>query len=348
MKLGMKFARVFFTVCFSFILLLFAQKSIAYKLSKVMIVKEPVYEYIPAEVISNKSVIVSSKIPGFVRGLRVDVGSVAKKGEVLLYIEKKTMQQSIKQAKENVLKAKAQLENARFNYNKFKVLYSQKVISRQQFLSMKTNYEMAKSAYQQALSALSVAKSNLKYSVIKSPINGVVAVKFVNNGDMAAMFQPLLKISAPGSLQVEAGISAELLKYAKKDGAVKVKIGNKVETIKLTNISPSSDPASRTFLIKAYLPKRMHAKPGEFAYLIIKKGYKSTLVVNREAITTRGEIDGVFVVDKNNRAHFRMVRLGESYGKYVEILSGIFSGEKVVLNPPLSLTNRSIITDETQ
>ncbi len=349
MKIGMKF-RVYFLLLFlpvALVIAATAHTATAYTIETVKTAKKPIYERIPAEVISSKAVMVSSKIPGFIHGLKVDIGDRVKKGETLLFIEKKTMQQNIKQAKENVAKAKANLENAQFNYSKFLKLYKQKVISKQQFLNMKTNFEMAKSAYQQALSALAVAESNLKYSIIKSPVNGVISEKFVNNGDMAVMFQPLLKISTPNNLQVKAGISEQLVEKLKRSGCTVV-VGKTSFRANSISISPAADPVTRTFTLKITIPETVKAKPGEFACVVIKSEEKETILIERSALTSRGGIDGVFVVDKNNRAHFRMVKLGETYGKQIEVLSGLFPGERIVVNPPLSLANRSNVTDETQ
>ncbi len=318
------------------------------KIAVVTFKKKPVVLRIPAVVISKDAVNISSKIPGFIKDLKVDIGDYVKRGQVLLVIEKQSIEESIKQAEENVKRAKAQLENARFNYTRFKRLYNLKVVSYQQFLNVQTAYKSALSGYKQALAALKIAKTNLAYSIVRSPINGIVSAKFANEGDMAAMFQPILRISALSRLQVKANVTLDVLNALKKDGYVGVEIGSQYVRAKIANISHVSDPITRTFEIKADLPEGVKAKPGEFASLIVSKRYRKVLVVDKRALTTRGGITGVFVVDTSGRAHFRMVRLGSRYGKYVEVLSGLFRGEKVVLNPPLQLKNSDRVTYEAQ
>ncbi len=318
------------------------------KTDRVRLIKEPVYSYIPAEVISKTAATILSKIPGFVENLRVDIGDRVKKGEILLTIDQNISKQNIKEALANVAKAKAQLKNAKFNYKKYFKLYKNKVISKQQFLNMKTEFKTAVGAYEQAVAGLRAAQSTLRYSVIKSPINGIVSAKYVNNGDIASMFQPLLKINRLNALQVKANIDEKTLSLIHSLKFVKIEIGDKILNIKPSHVSPALDSITRTLEIKADLPKTFRAKPGEFAYVIIETKDRPAIMVNTSAITTRGGINGVFVVGKNGKAYFRVVRLGEKYNGYVEVLSGLFPKETVVLNPPLKLKNDSVVLDEKQ
>ncbi len=339
--------RLIYLACFVLVIFFVNPKSFASTLqtSKVKIIKKPVYSYIPAEVISKTAATILSKIPGFVENLRVDIGDKVKKGEILLTIDQNISKQNVKSATANVAKAKSQLKNAAFNYKKYKKLYESGVISKQRFLAMKTEYETALGAYEQAVSALKMAKSTLRYSVIKSPVNGIISAKYVDNGDITSMFQPLLKINRMNTLQIKASIDEKTLASIRSLNYVFVKIKNLVFKIKPTHISPALDSVTRTLEIKADLPKDVKAKPGEFAYLIVATKKKPVIAVNKQAVTTRGGIKGVFVVS-SNKAYFRMVRLGESYGKYIEILSGIFPNETVILNPPLSLKNESAVVNE--
>ncbi len=318
------------------------------KTGVVKLKQEPVYNYIPAEITSRTDATILSKIPGFVENLKVDIGDKVKKGDILLSIDQNTSKQNIQEAYANVSKAKAQLKNAEFNYKRYSKLYKNKVISQQQFLKIKTDYKTALSAYKQAVAGLKTSQSALKYSIIKSPIDGIVSQKYVNNGDITSMFQPLIKISRTNALQVIANIDEKTLNSINSLGYIKVEIKDKTVNIKVSHIAPALDSAARTLTIKADLPNTIHAKPGEFAYVIVKEKTKPVIVVHKDAITTHGGIKGVFVVDQNNKAYFRMVRVGNSHNNYTEILSGLLPNEKVVLNPPLSLKNESVISDEKQ
>ena len=316
------------------------------KLDSVKLVNKPVFISIPAEVISKDRVSISSKITGYIRNLNVDIGDMVRKGDILLVIEKSATAQNIKQAQANVERAKAQLENAEFNYRKFLSLYKQKVISKKKFMDIKTDYEASKGAYEQARAGFKIAESLLGYSVVRSPVNGIISKKYVYNGDMAVVSQPLLEINSLNHLQVRAYVSSDILSKINKTKKINVKIKDRLVNLDVKYISLVSDPVSRTFEIKANLPAKIAANPGEFASLLIKIKTSPTIIINKRDLTKRGYIEGVFSVDKKGKAHFRIIRLGKSYKNEVEVLSGLYPGQKVVANPPLYLKNGMQINNE--
>jgi len=53
----------------------------------------------------------------------------------------------------------------------------------------------------------------------------------------------------------------------------------------------------------------------------------------REAIMTRGQLQGIYAVTEGSLLHWRVVTLGKAIGREVEVLSGLNDGEAVVLNP---------------
>jgi RND family efflux transporter MFP subunit len=337
-----KFSLLLFLVCLSLLTTKASALDTALARQKV----EPVYIFVPAKIVSSKEVGISTKIAGFVKGLKIDIGDVVKKGDTLLFIDKNTANQRLEQARQNIKKAKAQLENAQFNYDKFSSLYKMKAVSKKQFLDVETEYNVAKSAYKQALSALSQAETNMNYSIIKSPIDGVISEKFVDNGDLAAMNKILMKISSLKNLQVESSVGFDVFKVIKNQKKIKVKVNDKIFIAKLTHISLVSNPVSKTFKIKADLACNEDIYPGEFAYLLIESKTKKILVIDKDTLTKRGGMNGVFVVGKDNRVYFRIVVIGRRYGRDIEILSGLFPKEKVILNPPLLLKNAALLNDE--
>ncbi len=311
-----------------FIIVCLLQTSVSAKeLQTVIVKKEKIYLFdkVPAFVIPKNSVIISSKLMGFVKGLKVDVGDRVKRGEVLLEIESKSIKEKIKQVKAN-------FENASFNYHKIKKLYEKGVVPKRSLVA-------AKSAYEQAKAALKDVKTLVSYSIIRSPITGYVSRKFIQNGDLAAPSQPLIAIEGTDTYQIQANVANSLYPYILKMKEIPVLIGNKKIYGKLQYIQKSEDPISHTHLTKILIPKKDYIHPGEFAVVLVKKKPINAILVSKKVIIERGGISGAFVVGKDNRVHFRMLRLGERIdGKYI-VLSGLKAGERVVLNPPYYIVN---------
>ena len=58
-------------------------------------------------------------------------------------------------------------------------------------------------------------------------------------------------------------------------------------------------------------------------------------------MVTRGQLTGLYLVDSGNIAHFRLIRIGETFGDSVEVLSGLDEGARYVVEPPVNLTDGS-------
>ncbi len=312
-----------------FILALFYTQSQASNIRIVTAKKQAItlFSEIPAFVISKNSVTISSKLMGYVKGLRVDVGDRVKKGEILLKIDSRSIREKIKQAKAN-------FENAKFNYTRIKKLYKAGAVSEKTFIA-------AKSTFEQAKAALKDARTLLSYSIVRSPINGFISKRFVQNGDLAAPSQPLLVVEGSSFYQVQTNIPNSLFGNFLKMKKVPIDIEGKEIYGTPQYIQKSEDPVSHTHLVKITIPKLKFVHPGEFAKVLITQNPIEAITVPESSIVERGGIEGVFVLDKNNVAHFRMLRLGEKVGKEYIVLSGLKQGERLFVNPPYYLENNS-------
>jgi multidrug efflux pump subunit AcrA (membrane-fusion protein) len=102
---------------------------------------------------------------------------------------------------------------------------------------------------------------------------------------------------------------------------------------KVGEIVPTVDVASRAFLVKVDLPSELVGlRPGMFARVSFRVGRKTPLVVPASAITRSGALDRLFVAEADH-LRLRMVSLGEAQGDWIEVLSGLSAGERVVASP---------------
>jgi multidrug efflux pump subunit AcrA (membrane-fusion protein) len=97
----------------------------------------------------------------------------------------------------------------------------------------------------------------------------------------------------------------------------------------LAEISPASDPSSRTFLVRYDLETTAALVSGQFGRLFLPVGDSKELTIARSALVRRGQLEMVFVLD-GDRARLRLVKSGRSEGDKVAILSGLSDGEKVL------------------
>ncbi|MCK5341214.1 MAG: efflux RND transporter periplasmic adaptor subunit, partial [Desulfobulbaceae bacterium] len=96
-------------------------------------------------------------------------------------------------------------------------------------------------------------------------------------------------------------------------------------------IDPSADKKSRSFRIRVALPEDRDIRSGMFARVMIPVGEGGMMLVPASAVVRKGQLEGVYLLDDEKRAHFRLIRTGRTFGDSVEVLTGIKDGARYVV-----------------
>lgn len=154
---------------------------------------------------------VGTQVSGTVKKLYVDFNSKVEKGQVLLELDDALLAAQQKQSQANVLSAAASLELAAANEARMRNLYAQEYVSRQEFDTAVQAKKAAEAQLQLARAAVEKDRANLSYSVIRSPVSGVVVDRAVDVGQtVAASLQTptLFKIAQDLSeMQIDANFA---------------------------------------------------------------------------------------------------------------------------------------------
>jgi len=128
----------------------------------------------PAQIEGRQSVKIIPRVEGYLRQICVKEGQRVKKGQVLFVIDQATYQAEVKAAEANVAVAKAGVETAQLNYDSRQTLHGKNIVSDYDLRTASTNLQMAKAQAQQAQAQLLSARTNLSYTVLRSPSDGVI------------------------------------------------------------------------------------------------------------------------------------------------------------------------------
>src|SRR5712692_10080926 len=188
----------------------------------------------------DQDVNVSCQITGVIEIIHVDRGSVVTKGQPLATLHMGEFDAEVRQTKESMELARAQLDRA-------KALSAGSIMS-------KADLDTARAQYAVAVANWEKAKAIREYAVIRAPFAGVVAEKFARIGQkvVEVQTQPLFKITATEPLLARV--------YVKEQDLLRIHKGDKVEVVpdnfpkarttgSVQFISPSVDPASGTFQV---------------------------------------------------------------------------------------------------
>ena len=180
--------------------------------------------------------------------------------------------------------------------------------------------------------------------MITAPHDGVIAKKLIDKGDLARPGTPLLTLETTSRFCVDMVIPEMYISYIQAEQHVTIKVpALQEESLQGTvcTIVPSADPKSRSFIVKVRLPVDTKARSGMFARVQIPTSQAKALLIARRAVVRRGQLTGLYLVDADNKAHFRLIRTGKTYGDSVEVLSGLRAGDRYVLEPTAELQDGS-------
>ena len=129
---------------------------------------------------------VGTQVSGIIDKIYVDYNSVVKAGQVIAEMDRVTLISDLESAQATFDGAEAEYVYQEKLYERNKTLHSKQLISDTEFEQNEYNYRRAKSTYDQTKAALAKAQRNLSYTIITSPINGVVTSREVEEGQTVA------------------------------------------------------------------------------------------------------------------------------------------------------------------
>lgn len=287
-----------------------------------------------------ESVRVASRLMGYIRDIAVVEGQAVKAGQRLFTIDPLDIEGAVEQARLGVKQAEDAMKDAEADYKRFENLYKDEVVTRQNYEKMKLNYDMAVTRAAQAKAGLGTAQGQMRYATVTSPINGVVTQKLANEGDIAAPGHPVLMVENPARLQVRGSVSEDIHRGLKLGAQVMVEVDGQDQAVaaKVAQLAPAADPMTHTYTVKLDIAAP-GLKSGTFARILFPTGKRTVLAVPEAAVLERAGIVGVFVVDAQGSAQYRMVRLGKQEGGLVEVLSGLNPGDRVVTGNANAVNN---------
>jgi len=272
------------------------------------------------------------------------------------------VERDIQAAESSKAAAEAEQNLSLTTYHRYKTLLEKKSVSQQEFDQAEARYrartadlgrtraqiqsylarrEQTLAKMEQAKAEITQAELSVSYARIQSPISGVVAAKQTEVGVLATPGASLLTIEDNARYRLEAVVEEAMIGKIRPGQSVGVSIealGLMEWGGKVVEISPVSDPGSRSLIVKIDLVlketkghRQALLRSGLFGKARFLSGERTILSIPVKAILLRGQLQGVYVVDATNIARLRLIQTGKSYGDRVEVLSGLREGERILV-----------------
>jgi multidrug efflux system membrane fusion protein len=303
------------------------------------------------------SVSVKSRLDGQVSEVAYGEGQPVRKGQLLLRIDPAVLEAQQRQAEGVLARDEAQLAKIEGDYQRNLALMSQGFISQSGLSQSKADLQAAQANLKADRAALDSARLQLGYTRITAPMDGVAgALLLPVGGGAKANDTTLLVINQVQPIYVTFSLPESQLapvKTAQRKGPVVITasvagVGQAI-TGKLAFIDNTVDPTSGAITAKAIFANFDGAlTPGLFAQVALQlDSLPNALVVPAQAVESGVDGPYAFVVNADSSVNLRQLKLGPQAGGYQAVLTGLASGERVVMTGQERLRDKGKVTIST-
>jgi multidrug efflux system membrane fusion protein len=293
-------------------------------------------------------VTIRSQITGQLTHVHFREGQEVKQGDPLFTIDPRPPQGALEQAKANLARDAALLENARIEFERAKKLFDSALISRDDFDKARANLDTLKGTVLADRAAISGAELNVEFTSIRSPVDGVTGNLLVSPGNIVkAPDDAMLTINQIHPIYVSFSVPERSLPEIKKEMLKKTltveaafqKLSGPPPQGKLTFIDNTVDPTTGMIQLKATFPNENSVLwPGQFVQVSLTLSEQPhVVVVPSEAIQNSQNGEFIFVVKADQTVEMRPVVTGITRDDETLVEKGLKGGETVVIDGQLRL-----------
>lgn len=193
-----------------------------------------------------------------------------------------------------------------------------------------------------------IAAVSLDGTEIKSPINGILLNKYIEEGNYVNPGQKVVRVGDMSKIEVIISLTADELGFVKLGQNVQIEAPGGIKTTgKITKVMAALDPQTKKVNVKIVIPNKDNEfVAGMFADVKFTEAQKEAAGVFVPFKSIIFESDGEYVyIVENNKAIKKAVVLGQISGNQLEIIDGISLGDKVITNGAKLVNEGDFVTD---
>jgi len=312
---------------------------------------EPLTQTVPVigRLVALQSGEVASRIGGAVARFHAEIGDRVEKGQVIAELDTALLEAQLAVAEGELAEAEADLESnkaARMlseqEFNRYDGLKGSQAFSKARYEDAERNVERAKAVIRKSeaqiagkRASVELNRLNLEYARIKAPYAGVITRRSVEAGAYVRIGDPVVRMIADQSLEVEADVPSVRAASLKPGANVTFTLDDgSAHSAVVRAILPTENPLTRTRTVRfspTFEERLGTLADAQSVTVKIPVGVKRQVVtVHKDAIIKRSGKNVVYVI-ADGSAQLRPIELGEAAGGRIEVVRGLKDGEEVVI-----------------
>ncbi len=295
-------------------------------------------------------VVIKAQVAGELTGVHFREGQFVKKGDLLFTIDPRPFEARLKQAEANLAKSRAQLQNAKKLVERYGSVVQKGYVAEDQYDQVVANSAALEATVRADEAAVEQARLELKYTTIRSPIDGSTGDLKLDAGNIIKANdndQPMVTIHQVSPVHVVFSIPEQNLPDIRRHmgrgrlGVAAAIPGDTEGPVEgeLTFVDNQVDSTTGTIQLKGAFPNEdRRLWPGQFVSVVLTLSEeRGMVVVPTQAVQTGQEGSYVYVVRPDMTVDYRLLELGRTIDQEVVVKKGLGSGEKVVTEGQLRL-----------
>lgn len=314
----------------------------------------PTTRQLPGIVRPGGRAILSTRIAGTLTSVTREPGDQVAAGDLLATIDARDIQAAIAAAREKITATEAAVEQARLDNERLQRLYEEDLIARVRTERASVRLRELEAQQKAAQSELKAQQTNLSYTRLTAPFDGLVAEKLVDTGSFVGPGQPLLVLEDRHTMRIEVPVSSNQAAALAQGQSLSVIAGPEGEMLeaRLVSVIPALDNKSTGQRLRLALdPDTSTLAPGQVVSVIVpaadpdrQQQGAGWVGLPQEALIQRGQLTGTLVVKRPddqasgesaviNLRWIKTATTPANMDGLIPVTQGLEVGDLVVLNP---------------
>ena len=279
---------------------------------------------------------VAAQVGGQITKLVRDEGVAAAAGDIVIEIDPERRDLELRNARAMLTQADAQASEAERDLTRIEKLHAEGVAADAKLDSVRTKLRLARSNRDAAGAQLGMAERGARDSTVRAPFAGVVARRYVSEGEFVQPGQKLFDLVALDPIEVEFTLPERDSSRVVMGQPVAVRVApfpDQVFQAEVSVIAPTIDPLTRTLRVKARISNADgRLRPGLFARADLGVAVREGVaMIPEEAVLQRADGAVAYRVVEGTRAERRKIEVGVIREGRVEVSEGLAVGDLVVV-----------------
>lgn len=301
------------------------------------------------QLLARSQAAVAAQVGGQVTRVVRDEGAEIAADELVIEIDPERRELEATSARAMLAQAEAQASEAERELGRMEKLHAEGVAADAKLDQVRTALRAARSSRDSLAAQLGMAERSVRDSSVTAPFAGLVARRYVSEGEFVAPGQKLFDLVALDPIEVEFHLPERDSSRVAAGAPVAVRVApfpDEVFEAKVTVVSPTIDPSTRTLRVKAELANPDgRLRPGLFARADLGVAVREGVaMIPEEAVLQRADGAVAFRMVGSDRVERRTLELGVIREGLVEVRSGLEVGDRVVVRGQSELVHGAAVS----